>query len=158
LEAELSFSEQHRRSIAVLLIDIDLFKQINDRHGHPFADGVLKVVALTIQRMLRTEDVLARYGGDEFIVLARPMSHHNALILAQRIRKAIAALALSDGAGSVPVTVSIGIATSRTRETTEQCLTAAADRALYRSKRGGRDQIHVEPADELCAEQARALG
>jgi diguanylate cyclase (GGDEF)-like protein len=91
LRSELSFAARNGTQMAVLMIDIDHFKQVNDTHGHRMGDLVLKLVARTIERLMRPEDVLARLGGDEFFVIARATSLRNVEILGQRICQRVAA-------------------------------------------------------------------
>ncbi|HEY8074414.1 MAG TPA: GGDEF domain-containing protein, partial [Labilithrix sp.] len=89
LAAELSYAKRHETSLAAVIFDIDHFKAVNDLHGHAAGDGVLRDVADTVAEMLRTEDIFARWGGEEFLVLARGLSTRSAARLAERIRVAI---------------------------------------------------------------------
>jgi diguanylate cyclase (GGDEF)-like protein len=84
LFSELSFARRHGAPLGLLMVDLDHFKRINDVYGHQAGDVVLRVVAATIQRLMRPEDVVARYGGDEFVVIARGTTLRNAEILAER--------------------------------------------------------------------------
>jgi len=148
LQSELSYARRHGTELSLLLLDIDHFKQVNDRFGHPTGDAVLKLVATSIQRMLRPEDTLARYGGEEFVVIARGTSERNAQILGERIRKQIREIAVAVGPETCRVTTSVGVAstTSETPYDSAAEMVAAADRALYEAKAHGRDRVYLSSA------------
>lgn len=143
LASELSYVERHAASLAVLFVDIDHFKLINDHYGHHAGDAVLRVVGATVQRMLRPEDVLSRFGGEEFVVIARSLSARNAVILAERIRRAIEQLELPIAGDPVKLTISIGIAIARTGllRDTASTLVERADAAMYEAKQQGRNRV-----------------
>ncbi|HEV8549098.1 MAG TPA: GGDEF domain-containing protein [Polyangiaceae bacterium] len=127
----------------LLLIDVDHFKGVNDRHGHPAGDAVLKAVADNIARhFMRREDFVARYGGEEFAVLARESTLERVLARADRLRDTQGKLEVRTPAGSVSVTISIGIAMHESGEAPAHWL-ERADRALYAAKHAGRDCIEV---------------
>jgi diguanylate cyclase (GGDEF)-like protein len=86
LRSEIAFAQRHKNPLAIVLVDIDHFKKVNDTYGHPAGDEVLKSTAATLQRAIRTEDVLARYGGEEFLVIARGVDLRSAMQLAERLR------------------------------------------------------------------------
>jgi diguanylate cyclase (GGDEF)-like protein len=142
LNAEVAYGLRHNTEIALVLFDIDHFKRINDTHGHQIGDVVLRQVATTAARRLRTEDVLARFGGEEFAVILRGTSRLGAGLVAERLRALVAALpAIVDGK-PIPVTVSAGCASLECcagRSPHE--LVAAADRRLYLAKRQGRNRV-----------------
>lgn len=142
LATELSFAERHDDTIAVLVVDIDHFKQINDEHGHHVGDAVLRVVAAAIQRVLRPEDLLARYGGDEFVVLTRRITQQNARILAERLRAHVAGIDLPLP-GTHQLTVSVGLRCAGPGQfpsAPEELLTEA-DSAMYEAKQNGRNCV-----------------
>jgi two-component system cell cycle response regulator len=145
LRTEFSFTERHGASLAVLLIDIDHFKRVNDTHGHRAGDFVLQLVAATIQRIMRPEDVVARYGGEEFVVIARNTSERNAEIFAERIRKRIQQLSADWEGRELRVTASIGVtATNRHhKHPSIESMLESADEALYQAKRGGRNRVRT---------------
>ncbi|CAH0267875.1 PleD family two-component system response regulator [Roseomonas sp. CECT 9278] len=130
-------------SVAVLLLDVDRFKPLNDRHGHAAGDVALKVVADTLREHLRAVDVVARYGGEEFMVVMASAGEEEAGAVAERLRAAIADRPIVLPGLVLALTVSIGTAITRGATSADR-LVAAADAALYRAKEGGRNR--VEPA------------
>jgi diguanylate cyclase (GGDEF)-like protein len=143
LESEIAFAEREETPLALLLIDIDHFKRVNDTHGHPIGDVVLKLVAVSIQRVLRTYDTLCRFGGEEFVVVARDTSQRNAELLAERLRRRIAALQVEVQQELVPITVSVGAvaADPKLGPITPETLLQVADQVLYQAKRAGRNRV-----------------
>jgi diguanylate cyclase (GGDEF)-like protein len=133
------------RPVTVLIFDIDYFKSINDRFGHPAGDEILKLFAVIVVNALRLSDLSGRIGGEEFAALL-PCSLEEGVIAAERVREAFAACGIADDAGPVDTTVSIGVA-GGPAGTELEVLLAAADTALYQAKRGGRNR--VEAAEEL---------
>ena len=127
-------------AVGVLMVDIDHFKRLNDRFGHPVGDTVLKSVADAIARAVRGEDVPARFGGEEFAVLLRNPSPAVALEVGERIRAAVAGLDLK-ALGPERVTVSVGVAMARSVDQPIADIVDQADHALYRAKRLGRDRV-----------------
>jgi diguanylate cyclase (GGDEF)-like protein len=138
--AEAQFAERRDSPLSLLLVDIDQFKLVNDDFGHLVGDSVLRVVAANMQRMLRPDDVLARYGGDEFVVLCRDTTLKNARILAERIRVSNERLALMAQGNEFHITSSIGVACAGERDEFN-ALVATADRALYAAKAKGRNCV-----------------
>lgn len=128
-------------SIGILMIDIDHFKLINDRFGHPTGDQVLRGVAGAITGAIRDEDTPARYGGEEFAVLLRRTEDEQALEVAERIRRAVMRLHPASLGITEPVTVSIGVAVAGPGGPPMGKLVERADGALYRAKRQGRDRV-----------------
>ncbi|GGY02393.1 GGDEF domain-containing protein [Paludibacterium paludis] len=140
-------------SHAVLMIDIDHFKRINDTYGHISGDAVLKHFAATLRKKLRQHDIAARFGGEEFVVLLRDTDTELAYVIAERLRQDVEATGFSHGEKSLSYTISIGIAGFRPLRG-EGHLEAIdlADRALYTAKRGGRNRSVVHgPGAELAA-------
>jgi diguanylate cyclase (GGDEF)-like protein len=127
-------------AVGILMIDIDRFKALNDRHGHGVGDLVLRAVATAIVSAVREDDVPARYGGEEFVVLLRDPAPGVAVDVGERVRAAVRALDLSaHGVGEVSVSVGVAVATSPDERVAD--LVEQADRALYRAKRAGRDRV-----------------
>jgi len=142
LEAELARSRRYHEPLALLLVDLDGLKRINDRHGHHAGDEAIRSLAAVIRFQLRESDVGARWGGDEFAVLAPNTSEHDAVALAERIRSSIS----EQNAGS-PLSGSVGVAAITPAEDGEfvdsAALMRAADAALYEAKRRGRNRVVV---------------
>jgi two-component system cell cycle response regulator len=149
LAEESSAAERHNRELSVILLDIDHFKTINDRFGHPFGDMVLQRVAQALSKTVRASDTLCRYGGEEFAVILQETSGAQALLAAERMRAAIAALPLAQLQRPVRVTASFGVSWNeplgKPRTSSPTALLAAADQALYDAKQAGRDRVHAAP-------------
>ena len=133
---------------AVMVLDLDRFKQVNDRHGHAAGDAVLQAVARRIRAALRKRDLIARIGGEEFLVALPGAGLPLARDLAERLRMAVSAdpVTLPDGKGAIEVTLSIGLTIGGPPDPVEDAARAAidrADRALYAAKSGGRDKVTV---------------
>lgn len=133
------------RPLALLLIDADHFKRVNDRFGHAAGDAVLVELARRIGAK-RTTDLAARFGGEEFCLLLPDTDRPGAAVVAEALRAAVVATPIETVAGTVRVTVSVGVAVSTPETIDADMLLGAADQALYAAKRGGRDQIALAPA------------
>jgi diguanylate cyclase (GGDEF)-like protein len=133
------------RPVTVMIFDIDHFKSINDRFGHPAGDEILKLFAAVVINTIRITDLSGRIGGEEFAALL-PCSLEEAVIVAERVREAFEGAGIVDETGPVETTVSIGVA-GGPAGTELEVLLAAADTALYQAKRSGRNR--VEAAEEL---------
>ena len=132
---------RHAHPSAVMLLDLDLFKEINDAHGHAHGDDVLKALANILKQSVRQGDILARWGGEEFIVFLPETSKQEAMALAERLRAAIAGVRIPHETGDTAVTASFGIAQLESRHITLDALIAAADECLYQSKQNGRNRV-----------------
>ena len=144
LEELLATAGPRRRAgdrLGALMIDIDHFKRLNDRYGHASGDRVLRVIGETISAAVRSEDTPARYGGEEFAVLLRRANADQAVDVAERIRQQIAVIAPTELGLDERVTVSVGVAVANPDEADAQAVLAAADAALYRAKREGRNRV-----------------
>ncbi len=132
-----------RQPVSIVLIDIDHFKAVNDQLGHAAGDDVLKAVARRLSGRLRATDTVARYGGEEFVVVLPDSPLETAAAVAERLRRAVAEapVSLSDGSGTVPVTISLGVASTEDPEDMPGDLLRRADAALYEAKRRGRDRV-----------------
>jgi diguanylate cyclase (GGDEF)-like protein len=137
LQREMRRSERHGLDLSVAMLDIDHFKRVNDEFGHEAGDSVLQRIAGLVAGELRTSDVLVRWGGEEFLILAPHTHHRQGTQLAERVRRRVAEQQLPPVGR---VTVSLGVAGLRPGESAEQ-LIARADAALYRAKEGGRDRV-----------------
>ncbi len=138
---QLARALQARRSVAVLIIDIDHFKQVNDTYGHVFGDQVLLGVANTLTHHLRQSDVLGRFGGEEFVVLLPGADMAEACRVAERLRSRVGRMRLMAGENSVTITISIGVALLRVHGDDVIELVGSADLALYRAKGAGRNRV-----------------
>ncbi|WP_339826825.1 diguanylate cyclase [uncultured Arenimonas sp.] len=150
LARETTRAAETGRPLSLLTMDIDRFKAINDQHGHPAGDAVLRRVALLLEEQVRGSDLLARIGGEEFAVLAVDTGLIEANQLAERLRAAIEnAGSIAVGHASIEVTISLGVVTRRIQvgelARAPERLLAAADDALYRAKRNGRNRVEVAP-------------
>ena len=128
-------------SMAVLLIDIDHFKKVNDQYGHLVGDDALRHLAKVVAGVLRSSDAFGRYGGEEFCAFLPNTTESDAIGLAERIRAAVEASALRLGSVTIKTTISIGVADSVRAGYDFKGLVAAADSALYGAKNGGRNQV-----------------
>jgi diguanylate cyclase (GGDEF)-like protein len=149
LERYLARAAYDQRPIGLLLIDIDFFKQINDWHGHGAGDQLLTAFAGRLRDSTRPDDLVARWGGEEFVVLLTDLGSGNVLAeRAEQIRKAIASTPFIVAGQAIGVRVSIGAARSSVVLSTSDALLAAADAAMYEAKRAGRDRVAVAPAQD----------
>jgi diguanylate cyclase (GGDEF)-like protein len=138
---ELDRAERYGRPLATLILDLDLFKRVNDSYGHPVGDEVLRETADRLRSCLRKIDLIGRYGGEEFMALLPECDLPSAEMVAQRVRRAVEAPVFATSAGDVQVTTSIGVASSEVEPLDLDALLRAADRALYSAKDGGRNQV-----------------
>jgi diguanylate cyclase (GGDEF)-like protein len=151
LAREIERSTRFDRPLAVLMLDLDHFKQVNDAHGHARGDTVLRELASRVQEQIREVDTFARYGGEEFVVVLPETTVEGAAQLADRICQAVRREPFRmDGEEPLDVTVSVGGAAFPEHGSSPATLMRAADRALYVAKGAGRDQWHVPGADELA--------
>ena len=147
IEEEASRALRNHSSLSCLMIDIDYFKQVNDEHGHPFGDSVLRSVAELIRAQLRQIDVIARFGGEEFAVVLGAAGVNKAVEVAERIRKVVSETPFESPSGkTADITLSIGIATLQAQagSAADEYVTRlvkTADEALYQAKLGGRNQV-----------------
>ena len=139
-------AHRHERPLSCIVLDIDHFKQINDKHGHAAGDQILRSVADVCRKRLRLSDLLARIGGEEFCIVCPETDAASAAIVAERARAALESYAFDADGISGPVTASFGVAGRRAAFTDFEQMLAAADAVLYRAKQAGRNQIWI--ADE----------
>jgi diguanylate cyclase (GGDEF)-like protein len=152
-EVELMRAKRYETPLAVVMLDVDHFKSINDRYGHQTGDRALVTVAEVLRRDLRRHDVAGRYGGEEFVLLLPHTNSQGALAVAERYRKNMASVTIPSEAGEFSITVSLGVASfPDTPVESLEDLLRAADRALYAAKGAGRDCVVVSlPDDEPVA-------
>ncbi|MBN8262434.1 MAG: GGDEF domain-containing protein [Xanthomonadales bacterium] len=142
-DKEIARAMRHGRPLSLCILDVDLFKPINDRHGHIRGDEVLRQVAAVLRRHARNDDVAARIGGEEFALLLPECAASDAALLADRLREAVASTMFAPGGEAQRITVSIGVAALAPDRDTRPALMAAADAALYRAKSEGRNRVRV---------------
>ena len=137
-------SMRHGRPLALLVIDVDHFKQVNDRLGHLVGDEVLRSLGGTFKRRTRGDEMLARYGGEEFMLVLAEASKADAVRVAEELRQAVASMPVETTRGPVTVTISVGVAHYDGRsEITSQQLIDLGDTKLYEAKRAGRNRVCV---------------
>lgn len=143
LDAEIAFAVRHDTELSLVLFDVDHFKKVNDTHGHPAGDAVLKSTAAILMRGRRAEDLVGRYGGEEFVIVLRGTNVQGALILADRLRRAVESNVIDFEGKSLTVTASGGIASLRCcgARKEKSMLLALADQRLYQAKQAGRNRI-----------------
>ncbi|MBB4480381.1 diguanylate cyclase (GGDEF)-like protein [Rhizobium etli] len=129
--------------VSLLIIDIDHFKQLNDRHGHAAGDEILRLFVNVSRNILQPHDLLARQGGDEFLAVLKKASQEEAVAIAERIRLTFAATVMQRPDLAVFPTLSIGVATRAQSDGDFERLVHKADEALYRSKREGRNRVET---------------
>jgi diguanylate cyclase (GGDEF)-like protein len=149
LAAQLQRSLRNGEAFAVMMIDIDHFKSINDRHGHAVGDGALRHLAALLRTAVREVDRVARYGGEEFVVLLPDVSLADAQPLAERLREQVASQGHVQGPLALAFTVSIGVAEWRPGHDDLAQLLSRADAALYRAKQAGRDRVEVSRGEPV---------
>ncbi|HPH65608.1 MAG TPA: GGDEF domain-containing protein [Kofleriaceae bacterium] len=154
-ERALARSRRRRASMSVVMLDIDHFKSINDRFGHVIGDGVLQRFVEVLQRELRAEDTLIRYGGEEFCLLMPEQTLDEARIVAERLRAAIGVAKLQVAEHLISIGLSAGVASLAADDVgTLQGLLSAADQALYRAKNNGRNRVELASAPAAAAASA----
>lgn len=147
IERECALAARYNRFFSLLMIDSDNLKHVNDTHGHDAGDRLIKLIFASIRRGLRTTDVVARYGGDEFVCLLPETGAGAAVEAAERIRGRVAATPLDTGDDAVSTSVSIGIAAYPEHGASFESVAKSADRALYAAKTQGRNRVAVFSAD-----------
>jgi len=147
-QEEIKRANRYGRSLGVLMLDIDHFKRINDTFGHTFGDYVLKTVAEICKSALRNNDIIGRYGGEEFVVLLPETNTQNSFLAAERLRKNLLDTTIYKDDLSINITVSIGVHSVDYSSYHNQKdapnldkLIAAADEAMYKAKQAGRNSV-----------------
>jgi diguanylate cyclase (GGDEF)-like protein len=145
LAVELVRARRYQRPLALVMVDVDHFKRVNDQYGHVTGDRVLSAAGLTVKSCLRACDHAGRFGGEEFVVVLPETTLDGAFLAGERIRRAIADMVVHAPAAELRVTVSVGVAQLASAEDDAFALIGAADRALYQAKQGGRDRTCASP-------------
>lgn len=144
IEVETNRSKRYERSLSILMIDIDFFKKVNDNYGHIIGDKVIKALADTLKTTTRGSDFVGRYGGEEFLVVLPETPIDKALILANKLLKAVRAISIfTENGDEVKITISIGAAGLENDKNVEKFI-GRADSWLYKAKDNGRDQVQSE--------------
>ena len=144
LEREIDREQRHRHGLALIVFDIDHFKEVNDRYGHAAGDSVLQHVATVTSKVIRQTDVMARHGGEEFVVVAPETDQTGALQLAERMREALRSAGAAVNHHVLHVTASFGVAMLHPGEEGPEPVLRRADQALYAAKAAGRDRVVAE--------------
>ena len=133
------------RNFALIMVDIDHFKSVNDTYGHDVGDQVLKELSARLQEIVRGQDLAARLGGEEFLIVVTNATEDNAQLVAERIREDIAGVPMTatTPSGSLDITVSVGVAMRESASETPDEQLKRADEALYAAKRGGSDCVVI---------------
>ena len=155
LSAEFERAYRNQTSVAVLMLDIDHFKSVNDTYGHCVGDAVLEKIGNALQSLIRAYDHVGRYGGEEFIILAQQLSAETVFEYGERIRAALAHLTVMQNETPIAVTVSIGIAFAEAlQQQSPDAMVRMADQALYAAKKQGRNCVFLDcishPVSELA--------
>ncbi len=140
----MTYYQRYGRNIAVLVVDIDFFKRINDAHGHGVGDLVIRGVGEALTSCVRSTDKVARFGGEEFVVLLREIGDEGVVALAERMRQAVRTSVIIEGDNNICVTVSIGAAIVSKADRDIQDLIERADHALYQAKDSGRNRVILD--------------
>lgn len=148
MQREISHARRQDSSCAMIVLDIDHFKKINDRYGHIIGDCALKAITQMVKSCKRDGDLLFRYGGEEFVVLMRDTDRDGALLLAERIREYIENQSCTCSGAELSMTVSMGVSVL-TGNDSPVSLFARADQALYSAKRNGRNQVCLAATETL---------
>ncbi|MCB0280870.1 MAG: diguanylate cyclase, partial [Calditrichaeota bacterium] len=143
IQDQLSRFQRNKRAFAVLMIDVDYFKELNDELGHVAGDEILATVAKCLMQSIRSIDFAARYGGDEFIIIQTETTVNEAIITAERIQSKVSETHCKAANKTINVTLSIGIVQSEMNDTTPTTLISRADTALYEAKHAGRNQAYI---------------
>jgi diguanylate cyclase (GGDEF)-like protein len=144
IEREIARAQRTGRRFSLLMLDLDGLKPVNDRHGHYFGDLLLQAVADAVRQGIRVIDSPARYGGDEFIVLLPETDTDGAAVVAEKLRRSVAAIRLNAGTELLSTTASIGVVSFPEDGGSAEALTNRADQVMYAAKRAGRNRVSVE--------------
>jgi diguanylate cyclase (GGDEF)-like protein len=159
LSAELEQAQRNSGQVTVIMADVDEFKKINDRYGHPIGDLVLREISRRLRATMQTGDKLGRYGGEEFLIVVPDCGKTGAFARAEQLRRAVEREPVSIGGGELTVTCSFGVDWTRDGSYDLQHLLRDADSALYRAKHAGRNRVETseQSAGSVFAEVRRAI-
>ena len=142
MENEFLRAKRYGRPLSIAILDADHFKKVNDTHGHIVGDFVLKKLATLFQQNIRREELLGRYGGEEFVVVMPEVDSSGAFQLAEKLRKTVESTVFKSGEAELPITISVGVATLGAEESVKAFIDTA-DQALYKSKEDGRNRVTI---------------
>ena len=140
LQKELSRAKRYSRPLALIMVDVDFFKEVNDRYGHQTGDIVLREIALTLQEDLRDSDLVSRWGGEEFVIILPNTTREQAAAIAEELRTAVEERRFN---GGISLTCSFGVTAYREEDNVDS-LFARIDKALYRAKEFERNNVQCE--------------
>lgn len=140
LEREVGLAQRHEQPLSILILDIDLFKNVNDNFGHAAGDCVLKDIVSQLNQCCRDTDATYRYGGEEFIIILNKTEQKGASVMAERIRQRIEETTTTYNDHSISITISIGVAALNEKDSVDSFFNRA-DKALYKAKKTGRNQV-----------------
>ncbi len=155
-DVEIARALRFETPLALLLVDVDYFKRVNDNHGHLIGDEVLRGLAADLRQQVRESDVVGRFGGEEFTVLLPRTDAAGACRIAERLRCSASGVSVAADQAKIQVTVSIGVAVLGQHGNDLFELLAAADVALYRAKDAGRNQVRLDSPGQACARTGAA--
>jgi diguanylate cyclase (GGDEF)-like protein len=138
--AEWQEFKRHGRTFSLLIVDIDFFKNINDEYGHHVGDEVLVKIAKTLEKNLRESDVIARWGGEEFLILLPSLNIQEAYWVAEKLRKCVSEQTIESHPHSIKVTITCGVADIKDYDSVDACI-HAVDKKLYMGKESGRNAV-----------------
>lgn len=142
--------KRYERDFAIMMLDVDFFKKVNDQYGHPAGDTCLKRVAELVTQCIRwPSDQLARYGGEEFCLILPETGEDGARVVAERIRSAVEGDLIVTDSGSFGVTISLGVCVGKPRQGRVEDMLKSADLALYQSKETGRNKVTLYNQDKI---------
>jgi diguanylate cyclase (GGDEF)-like protein len=156
LKREVERSRRTHDSLGIIMADVDFFKKVNDTHGHPVGDDVLREVGHRLVSALRSYDAVGRYGGEEFLIVVPGCDPLNLLVTAERLRRKIADQPVATSAGPVAVTISLGLAAVQADESEidPEIFLRDADEALYAAKARGRNRVESAPVSRAAVQQS----
>ncbi|MGB8982792.1 MAG: GGDEF domain-containing protein [Anaerolineales bacterium] len=143
-QREVERARRYARPLSVIMLDIDHFKLVNDRYGHPIGDEVLRVLTERMKKNVREIDILARYGGEEFVILLPEIDLVDARPVADRLRQAIGDQPISTEQGDISITISVGVSQTGCVPYELEALIARADTAMYIAKQQGRNCVALD--------------
>jgi diguanylate cyclase (GGDEF)-like protein len=150
-QAQIALVKRYGHPLGAMLIDLDHFKKVNDEYGHSAGDAVLCAFAVACQQQLRETDIFGRWGGEEFTILLPETESKDCLLIADRLRETVAQLAVTTEAGTVHITISIGVVVFEPLHGNIFQALSIADQALYLAKHKGRNCVVMNDQDPLLA-------